>query len=256
VGAVALAIPVIVGVVDAPSVRAQGPGTPKFEVASIRPNHSGSTSSDVGPPVGDHFSAINIYVRALIWIAYGVQDFRISGAPDWTETERFDITAKADRPSVTTEQYHLMLQALLADRFRLRVHHEAKESTVLALTVAGGGLKLRESDCPKGSSVPDPCKIAMTTDTAEASLKGRFVSMTELTSSLESITKRFVVDRTGLGGKYEVDLKWSPDFMLSDGTSGPSLSSALQEQAGLKLQAAKGQVDVLVVDHVERPSEN
>jgi uncharacterized protein (TIGR03435 family) len=257
--ALALLIPVGIGVLDAPFGRAQGqvPAAPRFEVTSIRPNRSGSTASDMGPPVGDRFIATNVYVKRLIRVAYNVQDFQIQRAPAWIETDRYDIAAKTDLVSASLEQYRLMLQSLLTERFRLSTHRETKEMPIFALKVARSGPRIKDSDCPKDSSAPsNPCKTVVRTDRGAGSVKGQFVPMTELASILQSIAGHIVVDRTNLTGSYDIDLNWSPDLASSDDLSGPSLLTAIREQLGLELQSTQGPVEVLVIDHVERPSEN
>ncbi|HEY4084393.1 MAG TPA: M56 family metallopeptidase [Bryobacteraceae bacterium] len=239
-----IAVPIAIG---------QQTAAPKFEVASIRANHLGSTSSDLGPPVGNRFTARNIYIKILMRVAYNVQDFQIVGAPDWTETERFDIQATANRSNVNRDEYRQLLQSLLTERFGLSAHRETRDAPVFLLTTASGGSKLKESECAKDAA-PNACQTAERTD--RGSLRGHFVPMSELCSVLESITGRPVLDRTNLAGKYEIDLKWVPGLAESDDLTGPSLTTAIEEQLGLKLQSGKGPVSMLVVDHVERPSEN
>jgi bla regulator protein BlaR1 len=239
-----IAIPIAIG---------QQTAAPKFEVASIRANHLGSTSSDLGPPIGNRFTARNVYIKILMRVAYNVQDFQIVGAPDWTETDRFDIQATADRSNVNRDEYRLLLQSLLTERFGLNAHRETKEEPVFLLTAASGGSRLKESECAKDAA-PNACQTAERTD--RGSLRGHFVPMSELCSVLESITGRPVLDRTNLTGMYEIDLKWTPGLPAADDLTGPSLTTAIEEQLGLKLQSGKGPVSMLMVEHIERPSEN
>jgi uncharacterized protein (TIGR03435 family) len=236
-----------------PIAIAQQTVTPKFEVASVRPNHSGSTSSDLGAPAGNRFTARNVYVRILMRVAYNVQDYQIVGAPGWTETDRFDIQATADRSKITQDEYRRMLQGLLTERFGLNAHRETREAPVFLLTVAGSGSRLRQSECAKDAA-PNACQTAEHTD--RGLMQGHFVPMSEFCSVLESITGRPVLDRTNLSGMYEIELKWTPGLAADEGLTGPSLTTALEEQLGLKLQSGKGPVSMLIVDRVERPSEN
>jgi uncharacterized protein (TIGR03435 family) len=203
--------------------------------------------------VGNRFTARNVYVRILMRVAYNVQDFQIMGAPGWTDTDRFDIQATADQSKISGDEYRRLLQSLLTERFGLRAHRETKEAPVFLLSTANGGPRLKESECAKDAA-PDACQTRERTD--RGSLLGHFVPMSELCSVLESITGRPVLDRTNLAGMYEIDLKWTPGLADATDLTGPSLMTALEEQLGLKLQSGKGPVSMLIVDHVERPSEN
>jgi uncharacterized protein (TIGR03435 family) len=230
---------------------------PKFEVISIRPNNSGSTASDLGPPKGNRFTATNVYVKRLIRLAYNVQDFQIAEGPGWIESDRFDIAATAEGNAITSGQFRPMLQALLADRFRLVIHRETRQLPVFELTVAGGAPKIKETNCiNESSSASNICETRVTTDTGSGLVRGHLVPMPELASVLQSITSRIVLERTGLAGRYDIDLKWFPGLTSVDDVAGPSLFTALREQLGLKLESAKGPVEVLVIDHVEKPDAN
>ena len=140
-----------------------------------------------------------------------------------------------------------MLQQLLADRFQLHVHTETKEGPIYKLVIAKSGFKLKnapDSERPRGSSWGrDRIQV----------LNGPIGS---LAFSLSDILGRTVMDKTGLAGRYEIDLKWTPDELQGTPDAGPTMFTALQEQLGLKLESAKGPVETFVVDHVERPSEN
>lgn len=204
------------------------------------------------------FTAINVTVRALIGDAYGVYGFQISDGPDWVKSEGYDVTAKERDSDVEKigklgrrqgwEYSRLMIQSLLAERFKLKVRHETKDLPVYALVVAKNGPKFHETVVPA-----DPKAPAMMMGGGELSMTG--ASIQQLINSLGGIVDHIVLDRTGLTGKYDIALKWEPETG-SAGASGPSIFTALQEQLGLRLQSQKGPADVLVIEHVERPTEN
>jgi len=239
---------------------------PVFEAATVKLNKSGSSGSHTDFDHG-RYSATNVQLKNLMhYSAYGVPEPRILGGPKWLDSERFDIEAKVDSsvidqmrtlsPEQGKLQRQAMFQQLLADRFKLAVHWETRELPVYALVVAKNGPKLH---------------VSTTSDSGTSSGNGLFtargMTLAEITQSLtqELATElgRVVIDKTGLAGRYDVTLKWTPgtDGAPSDnGTenagSGPSIFTAMQEQLGLKLESTKGPVQVLVIDHVEMPSEN
>jgi uncharacterized protein (TIGR03435 family) len=214
-----------------------------FEAASVKLNNSGrnpgSTSRSGGQLVFENES-----LRACIAIAYGIsadRDYAISG-PAWIGTERYDIVAKvaAETPK---EQVRIMLQALLADRFHLQLHRESKELRVYRLTVARGGTKLKAVAAGEGN---------FTWGSGRISVKGE--SMDDLADHLSRPMFGLgapVMNATGLDGVFNFNLEWTPDTVPST-SPGPSLFTALQEQLGLKLESSKSQVEVLVIDHVQR----
>lgn len=246
----------------------------------MRPSHSQETSFGSGfPPEGDEYSAENISLLYLIRTAYGlfnVPDDAFEGIPKWAKTERFDIVAKVNAADVnelhkiTRAQRGMMLQALLADRFELRVHFRSKELPVYALVIAKKGPKLEQAKPgavdPGGSKTAgDPKQGGGSLRIAPGELLGQAADMWVLKAMLTQIVGRTVLDKTGLTGNYNFKLNWTPDENLAasgsatgniDDSSAPSIFAALQEQLGLKLKSQKGPVEVLVVDHVERPSEN
>jgi uncharacterized protein (TIGR03435 family) len=252
--------------------------TEKFEVASVRPNTSGEQrASTQNRP--DGFTAINVRVVNLIINAYGVQASQLIGAPAWISSERFDIVANAggaigppvapDAPSPR----QLMMRALLADRFRLRVRRETRELPVYALVLArsdgsfGPELKRSTIDCERLTRSRAAGPVTFNTgDRPQCGarvLSGQFVAggrpLSELVSMLSSNVGRSVVDRTGLEGIFDMSLKWAPDDQPGrvnepdSDSDAPSIFTALQEQSGLKLESARGPVEVLVIDHIERP---
>jgi uncharacterized protein (TIGR03435 family) len=248
-----LRLAIILLLVKAPLYRAQSQATVasplKFEVASVKPNKSGDRDASMNPSPGG-FYATNTTLKFLITWAYDVGDHQISAGPNWINTERYDIVAKGqiDRPN--SAQYRQMLQTLLADRFQLRLRRETKELPVYALVVGKNGSKLREAD-----------GVGMTT--GRGRITARRISMERFAAHLGNRLGRTVLDRTGLQGNFAFELEWTPDPGQPLGpnptpleSSGPSIFTALQDQLGLKLEPQKGSVEMLVIDHVEKPSEN
>jgi uncharacterized protein (TIGR03435 family) len=224
-------------------------GKQAFEVASIRPNHSSATDSNVDSTPGGRLTVTNESLSALIRLAFGVKDYQISGAPGWIDSERYDIAAKtADGGKMSFEDEKSLLCALLADRFALKSHVETRESTVYVLGLAKNGPKLTAHDDGSGASARTVC----------GQMTGRRITVGVLATMLSRQLERDVSDQTGLTGKYDFQLNWTPDSGPCQDLSPaePSLFTALQQQLGLKLESTKGQVETLVIDRVERPSEN
>jgi uncharacterized protein (TIGR03435 family) len=241
----------------------------EFEVASIKPADPSVRVSNVLFNAGEDLTIENVPLRKIVTYAYQIRDFQLKGAPSWIDTERYDISAKTlhgdtasapadpsssadDQRRTRAERVRERLRSLLADRFDLVAHHEKKEQTVLVLTVLKNGPKLRVVSTPgerQGVSVND------------GRLQGFAAPIALLAIQLSSATGQVVEDRTGLTEKYDFVLTWTPDMEPPgsehvDQPAGPTIFTALKEQLGLRLDAAKGRVDVLVVDHIERPSVN
>jgi len=294
-GVLAIAVPVVLGLLNTTEGRAQS--TPQsaptanytYDVASIKPVKPSGGPVRVGLMFGpDSLSATNGTLQGLIQAAYGIQDFQISGAPDWVRSEQYDIEAKMDSavadairkldPEQRRTVRQQMLQALLADRFKLTIHRDTKELPVYALVVAKNGPKLQEakSDAtyPNGIKGPDGVARAGMMRMGQGELTAQGVPLANLVGSLSRRLGRTVIDKTGLTGNYDFTLHWTPDEsqgpMLkgADGgpqgannaaqpdSSGPSIFTALQEQLGLKLESQKSLVEIIVIDQVEKPSEN
>jgi uncharacterized protein (TIGR03435 family) len=224
---------------------------PEFEVATIKPappQSNGRTQTRMSSDTdkGD-LTYSNVNLKEVMGRAYKVQQIQITG-PDWLETERFDIAAKFP-PHASPEQLLLMLQSLLAERFKLALHRETKELPVYALTVAKGGPKFKPSDTASG--------ITSNSNRTQwhVTAKGSMASFAEF---LTGEAGRPVLDKTGLPGSYELTLDWAPDTApAANDAALPSLFTALQEQLGLKLESTKAPVETLVVDHADRtPTEN
>jgi uncharacterized protein (TIGR03435 family) len=212
------------------------------------------------------FTARNATLRGVIQEAYDLKDDGLLGGPDWVGSERYDINAKPESP-VSDERARSMLQTLLVDRFQLKVHHETRLLPVYALTVGKDGPKLKEGADSNGvmrpsgpPSGPPPragyCGGSMV---SFGRMTSRKVSIQKFAGTLSEIMGRPVLDMTGLTGVFDVDLRWTPDETQfggkakTDDSGAPSIFTALQE-LGLKLDARKGSVDVVVIDHGERPS--
>ena len=231
-----------------------------FEAATVKRNRSGSSSSDSNF-TNERFVATNVTLKNVMqYEAYGLPEARIVG-PKWLDSERFDIEAKMDASTaarlkgLSHDQRRLQrqetFQQLLADRFKLVTHWETRELPIYALVVAKGGPKLgawKESE-GTGTSVNNNQFAAHGVTMADLA--------TAWTQELSRELGRVVVDRSGIEGKYDVALMWTPDSDVGEGgDAGVSIFTAIQEQVGLKLESAKGPVEVLVVDPVEMPSEN
>jgi uncharacterized protein (TIGR03435 family) len=237
----------------------------KFDVATVKPNST--DDHRIMMRFGGRTNATGVNLKLLMTIAYDVRDFQIVGGPGWIATERFDIVAKAEGApdQLTPEQFRPMLASLIEDRFQLKIHRETKEMPVYALVVAKNGLKLKAN-----AGEPGPM-LRM----GRGQLSGMKIPMKMLLQQLAQQLGRPVVDKTGLTGEYDFTLTWTPQ--LGEGgagfgsgppgpggfegpppvdPNGPSIFSAVQEQLGLKLESEKGPVEVVVVDRVEKPTEN
>jgi uncharacterized protein (TIGR03435 family) len=229
----------------------------RFEVASIRPSQPGAEPGGMAPGPQGGFRATNMTVLELITYAYHLRNEQVAGAPKWTTTERFSISATPDRPEplhpgmkpAEFEEHHRRqrqrMQALLKDRFGLVLRSETKDLTVYTLNVAKGGVKMIAKPEPTG---------APTIRMPNGRMSGTSVGMPLLTQALTRAVGREVADQTGLTGYYDFDMTWTPDTAAEE--PGPSIFAAIQEQLGLRLDARKAPVPFLVVEFVERPSEN
>ena len=216
----------------------------EFEVASVKPQAPGDTRGSIGPSPGA-FIANGIPLKILIEIAYRVKDYQISGGPDWIETDHWDVSAKARAGFIPTgQQMQPMLQALLADRFRLKLHRETRELPAFALVVGRGGPKLTASTFTDS-------RISI----GHGIFTGQKIDMAGLADALARESDRTIVDQTGLNGEYDITLKWSPDAADPDPAAVP-LVTAIQQQLGLRLEATKAPVEILVIDSVQKASEN
>lgn len=252
-------------------VSSQTTGAANFEVASIKPNLSGNQAMLFRASPG-RLQAENQTLQHLLMLAYDVKDFQISGGPGWINSDHYDVEAKAEG-TATRDQMMPMLRTLLADRFKLALHRGMKELPIYELTVAKGGLKLRLSSCVNADpNNPKPLPAGQHfcgyMASGGGSLEAANASMADLAKAFSVLTGRTVVDKTGISGAFAVHLTFVPDDASSRanpadagnpanlGDPGPSIFTAAREQLGLRLQAGKGPVEVLVIDHVEKPTSN
>jgi len=259
----------------APAVRAQtqAPSAtsiqpPSFDVISVKPNKTslGVHGLIITEFTADGFRGTNVPVHTLLLQAYGLHEGESFGEPAWANSEVFDIEAKVAGPDVAafskldSDQLQAMLRQILAERFGLVAHRETRELPVYAMSVAKGGPKLKEF-------VFDPAVPASARRGGGVQMSMGMIAAHECTipyflSMLSRQLGRTVVDRTGLTGNYDFTLRWSPDNSATSASEGaqadtlPSIFTAVQEQLGLKLESTKAPASVLVVDHLERPSQN
>ena len=238
---------------------------PGIEVATIKPNDKDGSTMQVLTFRGRQLITVNSSLADLMMFAYSVQMKQIVGAPDWIEKDRYDIVATPDQEGTpTADQVRIMIRKLMADRFQLKFHHDKREMSAFVLTVAKGGPKLKVAQ-PNGNLhgiglQPAPTGTLMFANNAP---------IPAFTSFLQSLVfDRPVVDQTDLKGRYDLTVTFTPDESMFNGHSlgfpkldegveaAPNLFEAMQQQLGLKLTPEKAQVDVLAVDHVEKPSAN
>jgi uncharacterized protein (TIGR03435 family) len=269
---IALAGLIFIGLM--PESRGQSPAEskPKFAVAVVKPTNLDLRQRiDMRVLPDGGLTATNVTLQFLIKVAYGVQDSQVSGGPGWINTEKFDILAK---PAEGTKPPLLpMLQSLLEDRFKLVIRRSTKSVAVYELKMAradrlGPGLhELEAGTCPTGprpvgGPAAAPCGGFLS---ARNQLTGRRVTMTALTSPLSTILQRPVLDKTGRGGQFDLELYWTPDetvagrgdLMPVPGDASPtSIFTAIQEQLGLRLESARGSVEIVEIVGAEKPGEN
>jgi uncharacterized protein (TIGR03435 family) len=239
---------------------------PAFEAVSIKPNKSGDPLVGLKIMPGGRLVGTNVTVPVLVRLAYNIRLFRlIVGGPDWIRSEHFDVETSA-QGNPGSDEIRLMAQSLLADRFKLIVHRETQQLPIYSLVVSRAG-NLPTSDATRCSSGADGstslpfCGALLPSPTPAKNgrhMIGRSLTIQDLIRQLDGFVDRVVINNTNLQGKYDVDLTFATQqLLIADATdTPPSLFTALQEQLGLKLDAQTGSVDVLVIDRVERPSEN
>ena len=281
-GVVIVAIPIF----------SQGPGQakPSFEVATVKPNASGDNRVAIMRQPGGRFVSTGISLKMLMGFAYRVRDFQISGGPNWITTDRWNIEGKAEEGSIppptgppdpnVPDPLSLMVQSLIEERFQLKMHRETKELPVYDLVAAKGGpkIKLSEDQSPfrppergapplppvqRGGPMP---RGSMRMGRGELEANG--VPLANFIQTLSQQLGRPVIDKTELKGLYDIKLQWTPELgqglVVPGGPepppppadAGASIFTAVQEQLGLRLESTKGPVEVLVIDSVQKPTEN
>jgi bla regulator protein BlaR1 len=263
---------------------------PVFAVATVELNRAGTSALKTGGIVSQRlnvgpgrFNAVNISMWELLRLAYRVEDYQVSGAPDWFSSDLYDVDAKAEKSAIDEMQKlgndqrevqnRRMLQALLKDRFKLTLRQVNKDLPIYSLVVADAGkLQDAQGDCGPGphtmelgTSSPPPCG-SLRVFPWVGHLDGQKVPIKELLTKLSGFTRRMVLDKTNLGGKYDIDLKWFPDPSefpprpaylpptYQPDPNSPPLLTALQQELGLKLEPQTGPVLLLVIEQVEKPS--
>ena len=277
-----------------PAAADASPDLPKYDVATIKPT-SASDGRRMFMFSPDGISLTGVPIQMLLTEAFHVEDDHIIGAPGWVKTNRYDVQAKVspeDAPKLDKlkfDERRSMLVPLLVERFNLKYHHETREMTGYALVVAKGGPKMKVSDVqppPPDAKPPDPGASPKPGDPGaqrpqqrrmlrfmgRGHLEAEGSDTQMLARVLSQQLGRTVTDKTGLKGLYDYTLQWTPDDApppapggasggpphSDSGTDavGPSLFTAVQEQLGLKLESSKGMADVIVIDHIDLPSEN
>ena len=234
-----------------------------FEAATVKPNNSGRLGGGINR-MPARIRVINASLKLCIEFAFDVRGFQIAGGPGWLDTDRFDIDAVAAEPFKDGED-RAMLQSLLADRFGLAIHRETQDRAGYALVPGRNGAKLT----PAKSD--DPSSMFSSTESGDITWSAPAITMSRMAEALSGRIGLKVVDQTGIEGKFDVSLQWTPDAGTgprlsksgeplpappADAIPGPTLFTAIQEKLGLKLESKKVPVEVIVVDRATRPSEN
>ncbi len=253
----------------------------QFEVASIKPAVPDARGTYIRTTPGGTLTINNMPLKELIVFAWRIQPYQITGGPPWMATARWDVSAKPENKPKEGEMQQMM-QAMLAERFQLVSHQETREMPVYALVLARKDGKLgpdlsetKECTTPDRNSPPPrlepgqpPPRFCGQMMMGLRILTAVSVPISNLVPALARMLGRTVIDKTGLTGKYDIKLEWTPDESqmanlnpeaprpAASDTLGPSIFTALQEQLGLKLESQKGPVEILVVERAEKPSEN
>jgi uncharacterized protein (TIGR03435 family) len=236
----------------------------RFEVASFKPSTDQRNGYSIRPaPGGQRYEAINCPVNVMIQVAYRIKPDQIVGGPAWMNTDRFDMEAKAEKPS-NADELHIMLMNPLVERLQLKFHHEKREMAMYALTVEKGGAKLTPHEA---ANAGEPWIDQVMAPFLHMKLTATSSPLDYLAFRLSLLMDRPVVDLTNLKGSYDFTLQYTrelppgfPEGGKINGedpdTSGPTIYEAVKKQLGLELKAQKGAVDVIVIDHAEKPAGN
>jgi uncharacterized protein (TIGR03435 family) len=240
----------------------------KYDVVSIR-GVKGDPKAVELRDLPDGFSMKGLPLESVLPDAYGVDRDRVSGWPEWATSARFDITAKMDVETADAlrtlpkkqqdVERQLMLQSMLADRFRLKVHRSREVRTTYELALAKGGPKMKE-DSPSsdkdGVQWQEGVRPSTDWSISDGKISGHAMPISILADHLQAWVHSTIVDDTGLTGRYDVVLKWDPKDEPEPNSTEPSIYVALEEQLGLRLKPTKTTVETIVIDHLEMPSEN
>jgi uncharacterized protein (TIGR03435 family) len=218
---------------------------PAIEAARVKPNKSGDVAVDqqIDPT---RMRWYNTTLSILIRGAYAIQNHQLIGMPDWVDSDRWDVEATTTAPASERQMFNL-LQGLLAERLKLQVHWETRELPKYRLSIAKGGLKMKPFDEKNFGAIRSPMRNAL------GLMDVHGATFIQFRNVLSGVLGTPIEDETGLTGKYEFKLEWAPSDNPEDPR--PSIFTAMQS-LGLKLDAIKGPVEVLVIDHVEKPTEN
>jgi uncharacterized protein (TIGR03435 family) len=222
---------------------------PTFEVATIKPSLPDEQRSVVVQ--GTRLVTADTSLVDLMMFAYGVHSLQIVDGPEWLRTKKFDVVVQPSLPGrPSSAQMRSIIQELLADRFKLAFQHAQRELPVYRIVMAKGGPKLTPTTKEERGTNTAAIGFGEGMMAVNNATLGEFASLMQRYVRLD----RPIMDHTGIAGRYDFKLSWTPDF--SQYENAPSLYTAMQEQLGLKLEAVKEPADVLVIDHVEQPSEN
>jgi uncharacterized protein (TIGR03435 family) len=235
-----------------------------FEVASIKPAPPGGRGGGVGPTRDPgRYTATNISLKLLVLDAYRLTLDQIEGGPEWIDRERYDVLAKPERPS-SADDMRIMLQTLLAQRFQLHLHHETRRRPIYSLVVERAGQKL--TPAAGNDPVTDPAFEQSIEEFHRVKMKARSVPLSYFAWRLSRVLGRPVIDETNATGSFDFDLTFveevSQDIVDRAVASGrhvelrPSIFEAVEKQLGLRLESRSGPVDVIVIDHAEKPGAN
>lgn len=245
-------------------VPARIPPDLQFEVASLKPSTGEGRGGGIRPAAGgQRYEATNCPIKVMIQVAYRVKADQIAGGPAWLDSDRFDLEAKADKPS-SADELHVMLINMLQDRIQLKFHREKKEMAMYALTVDKGGPKLTPHEA---ANAGDPWIDQIQEKFLHIKMKATSAPMDYFAFRLSQLMDRPVVDLTNLHGGFDFNLEYTrelPPGFPENGkingedpdTSGPTVFDAVKKQLGLDLKAQKGPVEVIVIDHAEKPTGN
>jgi len=241
---------------------------PQFDVISVKPHKPGDNMVRV--QWGDtDYHATNMTLKIMISNVYGVKSWLVFGLPSWAESAHWDIDAKVSAPDMTVmkkltaEQRRVMIGSILKERFGLVVHQESKVQPMFVMTVMPGGPKFKESAAPPPTPEGEKPKPHGGWRMGPGTLSAKEMSMQSLADSISYQVERTVIDNTGLTGKYDMEMKWTPEERATattdngvDGDAPPAIFEAVKEQLGLKLSADKAPVPTVVVDKIEQPEAN
>jgi uncharacterized protein (TIGR03435 family) len=220
--------------------------SPRFEVASIRPSADPSASSSGSNSGHGRLTMNNVTLKRCIMGAFALGPNQIAGGPDWLDADRFNIEAKSERPEDGDTALMVMLQTLLADRFKLTFHRETRTISAYVLELAKNGPKLEKAENEQAR-----------TSNGRGLIEARTITMTRFAEVLSRQMDLPVVDETGLKGAFNLKLEWTPESAQKPGSDdGLSIYTAIQQQLGLRLVSRKVPIETLVIDHAEKPSEN